>query len=94
MQIYGNKKNNYTKKWSTSHRICLKQQYGRRFIVLEHQYGRREVIWIRSNNLLGSAHEKFGVWTGLEFGLTIAFYQTAETSEDLHSDKRSSHEKN
>ena len=64
-------------------------------IVLEHQYGRRDVIWIRSNNVLGSAHEKFGVWTELEFGSTIAFYQTAETGEDLRRDKiRSSHETN
>ena len=98
MQIYGNKKKytkKYTKKWSKSHKICLKQQYGRRFIVLEHQYGCHEVIWMRSDNVLGSAHEKFGVWTGLESGSTIAFYQTPETSEDLPRDKsRSSHETN
>ena len=29
----------YTKKEFNSHRICLKHQHGRRFIVLEHQHG-------------------------------------------------------
>ena len=38
----------YTIKESNSHRICLKHQYGHRFIVFENQYGRRDLMWIRS----------------------------------------------
>ena len=34
----------YIRKEFNSHRICLVDQHGRRFIVLEHQYGRRDVM--------------------------------------------------
>ena len=30
------------------HRIGLRHQHGRRFIVLGHQYGRRDVMWKHS----------------------------------------------
>ena len=44
----GTKKNVYIRKEFNSHRICLKHQHGRPFIVLEHQYGRFDVMWKRS----------------------------------------------
>ena len=47
-KFMGTKEMFYIRKESNSHRICLENQHGGRFIVLKNQYGRRDVMWIRS----------------------------------------------
>ena len=46
MQIYWNKRKllHKEKKDFNSHRICLRVQNGRRFIVLKHQYGSHDIM--------------------------------------------------
>ena len=39
----GPKKSDYTRKNFNSYKIALRNQHGRRFIVLENYYGRRDV---------------------------------------------------
>ena len=42
--LYEQKKYVFKGKEFNSHGICLENQHGHRFIVLEHQYGRRDVM--------------------------------------------------
>ena len=43
-KFIGTKESVFIRKEFKSHRIGLKHQHGRRFMVLEHQYGRRDVM--------------------------------------------------
>ena len=49
MQIYWNKRKRLEFNFQ---RIGLRNQHGRRFIVLGHQYGRRDVMWKHSISYL------------------------------------------
>ena len=55
IEIFLSKRTRLHKQLFHFHRICLDQQHGHRFIVLDHQYGGSDIIWkcaiIPNNNL-------------------------------------------